>query len=64
MRQQFQAFCDIDDGATAIEYGFLASLIAIAAFAAMVNLGDVIDSMYGLVSNGVSNAVATSSGSG
>jgi Flp pilus assembly pilin Flp len=37
MRQQFQAFCATDDGATAIEYSFIASLVAIAGFATMVN---------------------------
>jgi len=38
-------------GANAIEYAFVASLIAIAAVAAMVNLGDKIDTMYNNVSN-------------
>ena len=57
MQQQIQFFCEIDDGATAIEYGFLASLVAIAAFAAVVNLGEVIEAMFGVVANGVNNAI-------
>jgi len=38
-------------GANAIEYAFVASLIAIAALGAMKVLGDKIDTMYGNVSN-------------
>jgi len=38
-------------GANAIEYAFVASLIAIAALGAMKALGDKIDTMYGNVSN-------------
>ena len=38
-------------GANAIEYAFLASLIAIAAVAAMMNLGSSVDSMLNNVSN-------------
>lgn len=58
MQQQFQVFCANEDGATAIEYSFLASLVAIASFAAMINLGNVIEMMFGVVSNGVNNSVA------
>ncbi len=57
MWQQIQNFCETDDGATVIEYAMLASLVAIAAFASIVNLGDVIDALFGLVSNGVTNAI-------
>ena len=38
-------------GATAIEYALIASLISIAAIAAMSNLGGKIDTMYNNVSN-------------
>ena len=38
-------------GANAIEYALLASLIAIAALAAMQHLGNSIDSMLNNVSN-------------
>ena len=64
MRQQFQAFCEDDDATTAIEYSFIAALVAIAGFATLVNLGDVLDTMFGLVANGVSNSVAGTSGNG
>jgi pilus assembly protein Flp/PilA len=39
------------EGATAIEYALVASLISIAALAAFQGLGDKIDIMYGNVSN-------------
>jgi len=57
MRQQFQTFCEIDDGATVIEYAILASLVAIGAFAAIINLGDVLESLFGVVASGVNNAI-------
>ena len=38
-------------GANAIEYALVASLIAIAAVAAMQNLGGKIDTVYNNVSN-------------
>ena len=62
MRRQFQAFCEDDDATTAIEYSFIASLVAIAGFAALVNLGDVIDLMFGVISNGVNGAVSGATG--
>jgi pilus assembly protein Flp/PilA len=40
-----------DKGANAIEYALVASLIAIAALAAMQHLGNSIDSMLNNVSN-------------
>ncbi len=64
MRQQFQAFCEDDDAATAIEYSFIASLVAIAGFAALVNLGDVLELMFGSVSNGLDNSVTAVIGNG
>ena len=57
MQSQLLAFTKEDDAATAIEYAFLASLVAITAFGAMVSLGNTIDLMFGVVSNGVSNSV-------
>lgn len=57
MPQRFRAFCAYEDGATAIEYAFLASLVAVAAFAALVSLGDTIEMIFGVVSNGVTNSV-------
>ena len=40
-----------EEGANAIEYALVASLIAIAAYAAFQNMGDKITSMYMNVSN-------------
>lgn len=40
-----------ESGANAIEFALVASLIAIAGYAAFVNLGDRINIMYGNVSN-------------
>ncbi len=57
MRQQFQAFCEIDDGATVIEYAMLASVVAIAALAAIVGLGDALQALFGIVASGVNNAI-------
>ena len=57
MRQQIQNFCEIDGGATVIEYAILASLVAIGAFATIVNLGDVLEALFGVVANGVNNSI-------
>ena len=40
-----------EQGASAIEYALVASLIAIAAVGAFHNLGNAIDTMYNNVSN-------------
>ncbi len=52
-----EPFCVGEEGTTAIEYAFLASLVAIAGFATMVNLGDTLEAMFGVVSEGVTNSV-------
>ena len=57
MRRHFQTFCEIDEGTTAIEYALLASVVAIAAFASIVNLGDTLEALFGYVSNGVTNSI-------
>lgn len=40
-----------EEGANAIEYALVASLIAIAAYAAFQNLGNKINTMYQNISN-------------
>lgn len=40
-------------GATAIEYGLIAGLIAVSAIAAMANFGSGLGDMWGNVSNAV-----------
>ena len=57
MGKPIEAFCRGEEATTAIEYAFIAGLIAIAAFATLVTLGDTIETMYGVVSSGVSNSV-------
>ena len=52
------AFCRGEEAATAIEYAFLASLVGVASFLALVSLGDTIKTMYGVVAGGVSNSVS------
>ena len=40
-----------EKGATAIEYGLIAALIAVAAIAAMQNIGDALGTTFNNVSN-------------
>ena len=50
-----------EDGATAIEYGLIAALIAVAIITAAGNIGDSLDTMFSSVSTELSNAVAAPS---
>ena len=45
-----------DKGATAIEYGLIAALIAVAAIAAMGNIGNQLGSTFNEVSTELDNA--------
>lgn len=45
-----------EDGATAIEYGLIAALIAIAAITAMGSLGNALSNTFNLVSTQMTNA--------
>ncbi|MDF8331853.1 Flp family type IVb pilin [Novosphingobium cyanobacteriorum] len=45
-----------EDGATAIEYGLIAALIAVAAITAMGSLGNSLSNTFNLVSNDMNNA--------
>ena len=47
-----------EQGATAIEYGLIAALIAVAAIAAMQGLGDQLESTFSGVSDCLENANA------
>ena len=44
-----------EDGATAIEYGLIAALIAVAAITAMSNLGDSLTNTFNNVSGNLEN---------
>jgi pilus assembly protein Flp/PilA len=46
-----------EDGATAIEYGLIAALIAVAIIAAAGDIGDSLDTMFTSVSGELSGAV-------
>ena len=45
----FKRFLKDESGATAIEYGLLAALIAVAAIAGMTTLGTSINAQFGTV---------------
>jgi pilus assembly protein Flp/PilA len=47
-------------GATAIEYGLIAALIAVAAIAAMQGLGHQLSSTFGNVNKAMGNGTAAS----
>ena len=49
--RSLKALLHCEKGANAIEYALVASLIAIAAYAAFENLGNKVDAMYNNVSN-------------
>ncbi|NLR69969.1 Flp family type IVb pilin [Novosphingobium sp. ERN07] len=45
-----------NEGATAIEYGLIAALVAVAAIAAMGSLGDSLGNTFNKVSGDMTNA--------
>lgn len=51
-------FAADERGATAIEYGLIAGLLAVAAIASMTLFGNALSGLFGYVSNHVSNASA------
>lgn len=51
MTQFIKSFVNNESGATAIEYGLIAALIAVAAIIAMTNLGTKLGSTFNNVSN-------------
>lgn len=51
MTSFIKSFVSNESGATAIEYGLIAALIAVAAIAAMTTLGTKLSSTFGNVSN-------------
>ncbi len=46
-----------EQGATAIEYGLIAALIAVAAITAMQSLGNSLDDTFGTVSTKLDNSI-------
>ncbi|WP_072559544.1 Flp family type IVb pilin [Sphingorhabdus lutea] len=49
--KMFKKIFKNEEGATAIEYGLIAALIAVAAITAMQSLGDNLNNTFGTVSN-------------
>lgn len=52
----FKTLLNDDQGATAIEYGLIAALIAVAAITAMGALGNSLSNTFRLVSTNMNNA--------
>ncbi|NIR45888.1 MAG: Flp family type IVb pilin [Gemmatimonadetes bacterium] len=57
MLKRFKHFCGDESGATAIEYGLIAALVSVAAIGALTTMGNSLQTMFGTVSNAMSNAV-------
>jgi pilus assembly protein Flp/PilA len=56
MRHLLHRFIHQDDGATAIEYGLIAALIAVAIVAALLLLGPQLATVFGTVSTSLGAA--------
>ncbi len=57
MLKHVKLFCLDEDGATAIEYGLIAALVAVAAIGALTTLGDSLNNIFGAVSTSLEGAV-------
>lgn len=62
--QKIRAFLKNNKGATAIEYGLIAALIAVAAIAAMTSLGQNLNNTFTEVSTAMGGAQAPASNGG
>ena len=56
MKNLVARFAKDESGATAIEYGLIAALIAVAAITAMQSLGNQLDDTFGNVSSELDTA--------
>ncbi len=57
MITKFRSFLKDESGATAIEYGLIAALVAIAAIGALTALGDSLTDIFTAVSNNLNEAI-------
>ncbi|HSJ63295.1 MAG TPA: Flp family type IVb pilin [Gemmatimonadaceae bacterium] len=57
LKTTIQRFLSEEDGATMIEYGLLAALIALVVAAAVVTLGTALDTKFDEVNDCVENGV-------
>lgn len=60
----FRKIFNDNQGATAIEYGLIAALIAVAAIAAMTTLGENLDATFQDVSTSLEGRADTGGGTG
>ena len=59
MKNRIEAFCRGEEGASAIEYAFVAGLVSVAIFVSLITLGNTIEMMYGAVAGDVTNSVGS-----
>ncbi len=59
MLKRFKQFCGDESGATAIEYGLIAALVSVAAIGAWTTMGESLQSLFGTVSNSLTDAEAS-----
>jgi pilus assembly protein Flp/PilA len=59
MKNLFARFAKDESGATAIEYGLIAALVAVVIIAALTALGDSLTATFTTVSNELSGASAS-----
>ncbi|CAK7013271.1 MAG: hypothetical protein KER_00502 [Kerstersia gyiorum] len=55
MKEQIVRFLKDEDGATAIEYGLIAGLIAVVIIGALTLLGKDLDALFGKIHKAVDN---------
>lgn len=58
IRHFFQKLHQDESGATAIEYGLIAALVAVAIIGALTTLGTDLDAVFGDVSTELQNATS------
>ena len=61
MLKRFKHFCGDESGATAIEYGLIAALVSVAAIGALTTMGESLQTLFGTVSNSLTDAEASTS---
>ena len=54
--ESIKRFCEDESGATAIEYGLIAALVAVAAIGALTSVGDQLGSLFTGVSDKLNEA--------
>ncbi len=56
MTKHLKSFVRDESGATAIEYGLIAALVAVAAITALTTLGEELTNIFNTVANKLKNA--------